>query len=253
MIAISSLLLVVALSLAITRVATVLLVATGMSREVARFHARSALTGAGFTTGESESAVRHPVRRRIIMALMLVGNAGLVASAGTLILGFSGHSAVNDWRQVLELVLGLLALVLLSRSSRVDRRLTALVRHFVHRYSDLPSRDLGGLLQLTDGYSVKELAVTAQDWLAGRSLGELALREEGIIVLGLSPEDGRYLGAPLASTEVRPGDLLILYGEEGALAEIDRRAPGPTGDESHAAGVARQRRREAEQVARDCA
>lgn len=68
-IAISSLLLVVAVSLLATRVATVILVATGMSRAVARFQARSALTGAGFTTSESEAMVNHPVRRRVVMAL----------------------------------------------------------------------------------------------------------------------------------------------------------------------------------------
>jgi len=34
--------------------------ATGLSRESARFQARSALTGGGFTTTESEAVVRHP-------------------------------------------------------------------------------------------------------------------------------------------------------------------------------------------------
>lgn len=250
-IAISSLLLVITVTLVVTRIATVLLVASGMSHEVARFQARSALTGAGFTTGESEAVVRHPVRRRIVMTLMLIGNAGLVASAGTLILGFSGHSAANDWRQVIELVLGLLTLVFISRSSWVDRRLTRLVGHFVHRYSDLSQRDLGGLLQLTGGYAVKELAVTESDWIAHRTLAELALREEGIIVLGLTREDGHYLGAPVARTEVRPGDLLIVYGDEEALAELDRRERGAVGDAHHHAGVARQRRREEEQAAVD--
>ena len=67
MIAIGSLLLVVAISLLVTRVATVMLTATGLSREVARFQARSAFTGAGYTTTESESVVNHPVRRRIVM------------------------------------------------------------------------------------------------------------------------------------------------------------------------------------------
>ena len=88
MIAISSLLLVVAVSLLITRVATVVLVATGMSKPSARFQARSAFTGSGFTTRESENVVDHPTRRRVIMTLMLLGNAGIVASASTLILGF---------------------------------------------------------------------------------------------------------------------------------------------------------------------
>ena len=37
-------------------------VATGTSSELARFQARSAFTGVGFTTSEAESVVLHPVR-----------------------------------------------------------------------------------------------------------------------------------------------------------------------------------------------
>jgi len=55
---------ILALSLVITRVATVALTMTGLSRQVARFQARSALTGTGFTTSEAETVVNHPVRRQ---------------------------------------------------------------------------------------------------------------------------------------------------------------------------------------------
>ena len=58
---------VLGLSLFITRLATIALTYTGLSREAARFQARSAFTGTGFTTSEAERVVDHPVRRRIIM------------------------------------------------------------------------------------------------------------------------------------------------------------------------------------------
>lgn len=88
MVAIASLLLIVALSLLVTRVAAVILVATGTAHHVARFQARSAFTGAGFTTSESERVVNHPLRRKVIATLMLLGNVGIVGAAGTAILGF---------------------------------------------------------------------------------------------------------------------------------------------------------------------
>jgi hypothetical protein len=65
MIPVISVLLVVILSVVVIRVATVALVHTGMGREAARFQARSAFTGVGYTTSEAESIVTHPVRRRI--------------------------------------------------------------------------------------------------------------------------------------------------------------------------------------------
>ncbi len=62
MFAIISLFVIVALSLIITRIAAMALMATGLSRDAARFQARSAFTGSGFTTRESESVVNHPVQ-----------------------------------------------------------------------------------------------------------------------------------------------------------------------------------------------
>lgn len=88
MFAVISLLVVLTLSLLITRIATVALTHTGLSRDSARFQARSAFTGVGFTTTESEKVVNHPVRRRILMMLMLLGNAGIVTVVASFMLTF---------------------------------------------------------------------------------------------------------------------------------------------------------------------
>jgi len=239
-VAIASLLLIVALSLLVTRVATVVLVATGTARHVARFQARSALTGAGFTTSESEAVVNHPVRRRVIATLMLLGNAGIVGAASTAILGFQGDATgATGWRRR-RLGAGLLALVLVSRSRWVDRRLTHAIGLVLHRHTDLPDRDLGGLLELSGDYTVQELAVDPGDWLAERSLRELRLRDEGVVVLGVTRADGRYLGAPTGDTVVHAGDNLIVYGRDGRLRELDARRRDENGSEASAAAVREQ-------------
>jgi hypothetical protein len=166
--AIASLLLVVVVSLLITRVAAAILVATGMSSQAARFQARSAFTGAGFTTSESEEVVTHPLRRRVVMVLMLLGNAGIVAAASTLIIGFKSGGVGPAWLRAIELAAGLLALLYLSRSSWVDRRLTGLIGRMLHRYTDVAVRDVGNLLDLSGNHAVVELAVEPDDWTAGR-------------------------------------------------------------------------------------
>lgn len=93
MIAILTLLIIITISLLVNRIATVALAFTGLSRETARFQARVAFTGAGFTTSESELITSHPVRRQIVMMLMLLGNAGLVTVVATLMTGFVN---IND-------------------------------------------------------------------------------------------------------------------------------------------------------------
>lgn len=143
------------------------------------------------------------------------------------------------WR-ILELVAGLLALVFLSRSSWADRRLTTLIGRVLKRYTDLPTRDLDGLLDLSGSYEVSELAVDPGDWVANRTLGELGLRDEGVAVLGITRPGGHYQGAPVGSTTIHPGDTLVLYGQGDCLNEIDHRPAGSEGDHGHQAAVARQ-------------
>lgn len=88
MLSVITLLVVLTLSILVTRVATVALTHTGLSKESAKFQARSAFTGVGFTTDESEKVVNHPVRRRILLVLMLLGNAGIVTAVSSLIVSF---------------------------------------------------------------------------------------------------------------------------------------------------------------------
>lgn len=237
------LLVVVALvSLLVTRIATIALTVTGMARPAARFQARSALTGVGFTTGESESVVSHPARRRIIMALMLIGNVGLTTAVAGLLAGFLG---ANDARQALLrtalLIGGLAGVYGLSLSHTVDRHLSTLAGRALRRFTDLDVRDYAGLLRVSGEYEVQEMVASPDGWFAGRTLSDLRLRDEGVVVLGIARPDGSYLGVPDRDTEIRPNDTLILYGRASSFEDLTRRAPGPAGNEAHDKAVQRQR------------
>lgn len=241
---------VVAASLLITRVGAVALMLTGMSRESSRFQARSAFFGVGFTTAEAEAVVGHPVRRRIIAWLILLGNAGVVSVLGTLLISFRADT--NDTLvRVLVLLAGLLLLALLAASRPVDRMLTRLIRRILGRYTDLDVRDYSAVLELEGGYAVAELLVEDSDWIAGRPLGAVTLRDEGVVVLGVHRPGGAYIGAPDGDTAIRAGDVLTLYGREDRVCELDRRARGADGDAAHAAAVHEQEELEAEEEALD--
>jgi hypothetical protein len=238
-----SVIIVVLVSLLVARVGTVALTLTGMSRESARFQARSAFFGVGFTTTEAESVVEHPVRRRIIMWLILLGNAGVVTTMGTLLISFAGGG--DQLTTVVVLVAGLVVLAALATSRPVDAALTRIIRRALRRWTDLDVRDWAGLLELEGGYTVAELEVEEADWIAGRALSDLTLRDEGIVVLGIHRHGGAYIGAPDGDTVIRSGDVLTVYGLEEHVEEIDRRAHDEAGDLAHARAVAEQERLEA--------
>lgn len=229
---------VVLLSMVVGRVATMALTLTGMSREAARFQARSALTGSGFTTTESESIVNHPVRRRIVMTLMLVGSAGIVTVIGSIAIGAARTSAGRGDNQaiaLLILVAGIVTLLWLMSRKPVDRALSRVIRAGLRRYTDLEVRDFESLLEIHGGYAVSELLIQPEDWICDHTLAELRLNDEGVLVLGVQRRNGGYDGAPTGTTQVRAGDNLLLYGHRNRIAELDQRVRGPAGDAAHAA------------------
>jgi Trk K+ transport system NAD-binding subunit len=172
------------------------------------------------------------------MLLMIMGNAGIVTVMASLILGFVDTAGSREaFEKIGFLVIGLLVLLWMARSKWVERRLNRLIRKALERWTDLDVRDYASLFKLKDGYSVSELGIRAGEWLADRSLSDLALTAEGVLVLGVRRADGTYEGAPRGDSVVSGGDYIIAYGRSDRLKELDRRARGAQGDEQHAAAV----------------
>lgn len=241
MFAVATVLTAVTLSILITRVASTALTITGIPRHVARFQARSAFSGVGFTTTEAEQVVHHPVRRRIIMLLMLLGNAGIITIAGSLIISFArSRSATSASLRLSLLLTGMVAILWLANSKRFDRYITAVISRLLRRWTDLEIRDYAGLLQLSGEYGISELHVHEGDWLAEKTLGELNLRDEGVAILGIYRPGHGYIGVPKGPTPILPNDLLMVYGRSSVLSDLDERPTGPEGDAQHERAVTRQ-------------
>jgi hypothetical protein len=243
MFAIISVIIVMIISMVMVRIATVALTLTGLSSESAKFQARSAFTGVGFTTTESEKVVNHPVRRRVLLLLMLVGNAGVVTAIASLILTFVNVENPLNWAWRLVIIVGALALLwFVATSSWIDRHLTPLISWMLKRWTRVDVRDYARVLHLSGDYGIIELEVEPQDWLAKKSLRSLDLSQEGVLVLGIQRQNGRYVGAPKGETIVNPGDTLILYGRSPVLDNLDRRTDDSSGRWEHYRQVAEQQR-----------
>lgn len=243
MIPLLSLVLVLLLSITITRIATIALVHTGLSLETARFQARSAFTGAGFTTQESEQVVNHPVRRRIIMWLMLFGNAGIVTVIASVILTFINLGEASSGSLMWKLLLaigGLLLVIWFTFSRWLGQRMSSLIDRTLSKLADLDVRDYINLLHLDGEYRLVEMVLEEDDWLAGRTLAEARPRSEGIVVLGLRRRSKGYIGTPDGDTTLQAGDTLLLYGRQSALARVDQRRKGWAGDIEHREAVEEQ-------------
>ena len=210
-------------SLLITRIGAVAFQLTGLSQEVARFQARSAFTGVGFTTTEAEKIVNHPVRRKIAGLLMLAGNLGIALVIACMISAASFVGEGSKLVQVLLLILGSAVLYVIGTHRWIDQTISRAIEWAFLKWTTLDVRDYVSLLHLADGYVVLELIVNDSDWIANRSLAEAALSAEGVLVLGLHRKSGKYVGSPNGETMVRTGDTLSLYGPIDVLEELDIR------------------------------
>jgi len=110
---------------------------------------------------------------------MLLGAAGIVTSLTSLLLSFADATGGETTRRIVALVIGLVVLRLLAGSRAVDRALTELTEWALRRYTRLNVRDYDKLLHISDEFTVAEVEPREGDWLLGRRLEELELRQEG--------------------------------------------------------------------------
>ncbi|MFC2101901.1 potassium transporter TrkA [Bacteroidota bacterium] len=214
---------IVTLSLLVTKIAAAMLANTGLSMHSAKFQARSAFTGVGFTTSESEQITTHPTRRRIVASLMLLGNAGIVTVMASLLLTFvhKDEQGMSWYYGVGILVLAIAILTVVSSSNKIDEALTRVVNRILGKYKVFSTYNYGSLYKLADDYHISDLYVRKGGWLEGKKATDDRIQSEGIIVLGIEKPDGTYVGALTPDTVFAENDLLIVYGREPAIKLLD--------------------------------
>jgi len=239
MIPVFILLLILFFLLTVHRMASTLFELTGLSRDASRLQALSALTGTGFTTKESELIIDHPVRRRVAMLLMLVGNTGIVTAMASVVAGFLELRDTTNSAAVIggTALAGSVLLLVLAYSRWFNHSLERVVVRMSQRWQVAHVLDYAELLQVGQGFSVCTRSVQASDWIAGKTLADTRLRAEGIIVLGVFREEGVFEGTPNGSTELLAGDRVVVYGRESDIQRVANRVAGWWGDHDHEVAV----------------
>jgi len=252
MVALISFLGILFLSLTIVRIATVMLRLTGLSKDIAQFQARSAFTTTGFTAQESENIMNHPMRRKIIQNLMVMGNVGFVSFVSSLVLTMlSGNETVHLLLRLVILVGGSLLLFIMSRLPFFDSLISWVIRNALKKDIRLYRKDYENLLSLARDFEVIKVRLKSDSWMTDIPLKNLSLSDEGILVIGIHRQDGYFVGSPRGESVAYPGDEVVLYGREEPLKELAERRSGNAGDLQHMENVKRQRMLEGRRTSSD--
>jgi uncharacterized transporter YbjL len=84
-----------------------------------------------------------------------------------------------------------------------------------------------------------------------KNLNEMALGDEGILILNVERKSGVIIGTPSPTTRLSEGDRIMVYGLAPDLARLRHREAGEVGDQDHLDARKRQRLRRVEERAVD--
>lgn len=164
----------IAASMIVVRIGAIALEITGLPEQQASFEALSSYSGTGFTTSQSEYAINSPQRKKIIVTLIRLGNAGVITTIATLggtviatpklVSSFIGHTEAQGWEMwlpavaILLMTWGLITIYrelkkpALNRVAKEAISMILLKGHFVRpvNYEEIWMSPLGnGFVQVT--------------------------------------------------------------------------------------------------------
>ena len=204
--------------LLICRIGTILLHLTGMDHPKAQFQALSALTGTGFTTRDSEMIVGHEVRRRIVMVMMVLGNAGLIGGVAALINAFRGRELEISLLRT-SILLGLIwSIFWIAGRRKLWRRLGKRLQNFLQKRSLFRKSTFEELLSIHGDYSVVDILVQPEDRNVGKHLRNSDFRQRQILILAIERGE-ETIPLPGPEEKVQVEDKLLCYGHLDSIAD----------------------------------
>ncbi len=223
MIALFSLLIIIAMSVVVVRIGSIALELTGISSDIASFQAQSAFSGVGFTTVESEAIVTHPVRRRIIRILILLGSAGVTTAIATLVLAFVGQTGTSILAKGGVLLAGLLSIFLFARSKHIYNAMKVIITGALEKWTTLRIYDYEQLFGLGEGYAIAKITVREDNPCSEKSLKDIKAQLGEVLILAIYRKVDKkiqFIGAPHGDVVLKIDDELICYAKEQAISKI---------------------------------
>ena len=196
----------------------------GLPDDKARFQVLSLLTGAGFTTRESEMLLSSKGRRKLAQITMLFGyvfNVTIVSAFVNVFLSLKLSQFDNFFMGVL-IPLGVAALIIVLMRvrfirKRIDRAFEKLAGRIMHQegVNTILLMDYIGKDSIAQ-VSLKEVPAEFE----GKTLAESGLKTKHNILVMLVERGGVNVEAANAGTIFAPGDKLTVFGQYKTISNV---------------------------------
>jgi hypothetical protein len=203
---------------AVIEIFVVLFRCTGLKVEISRFQVISMMTGTGFTTGESELILGHPIRRKLAIFLILFGAFSLAVIISSISQFLSEGLRTKE---ILAVAIAVLLVFVVLRMSRMQRLLSTLFNRQMKQnveLVDLPVRDV---FLTTKKDALVSLPIYKESMLHQKTL-DIAIEDHerlDLVVLFIQRGNVR-IRKNIYTTTLHEGDQLLLFGTRDVLQSV---------------------------------
>jgi hypothetical protein len=204
--------------LAVIEIFVILFRLTGLRVEVSRFQVISMMTGTGFTTGESELILGHPIRRKLATFLILFGAFSLAVIISSISQFLSEGLSANKIFSGAGAVLAVFAVLKMESVRRkLDKVFNREMKQLIE-LADLPVRDV--FLKNKEDFLL-HLYIYEDSPLVNHTIREAVIEHEELelVVLFIQRGDVR-IRRNLYDTRLHEGDQLLIYGLKEVIVQF---------------------------------
>lgn len=203
---------------AVIEIFVVLFRLTGLKIEISRFQVISLMTGTGFTTGESELILGHPIRRKLATFLILFGAFSLAVIISSISNFLSDDLRIND---ILYVAGGVLLVFSALKVACIQKILSKLFHKKMKQnieLGDLPIRDVF----LTDKKDyLLNLHIYKGSSLAFKTINQVINEHDQLEFVALFIKRGEMkIRRNIYNEKIHEGDQLFLFGEKEVITEF---------------------------------
>lgn len=190
---------------------------TDLKLEVSRFQVISLMTGTGFTTGESELILGHPIRRKLAIFLISFGAVSLAVIISSISNFLSNSINTKEILYIAGAAILILGLVKLPYVQKVLSKLFANRLKKNIEIADLPIRDVFLTEEKDD---LLNLHIYKESSLFSKTICQVIKEHEQLEFVVLFIKRGEMkIRKKIYDTKIQEGDQILLLGKKAVISE----------------------------------
>ncbi|MEW9108180.1 cation:proton antiporter regulatory subunit [Cytobacillus gottheilii] len=203
-----------AVVLIVIEISAMLFEYTGLDKQISRFQATSMLTGTGFTTGESELIIDHPIRRKICGFLIFFG----AFSLAVIISAISNILADDFYTSKIAIIAGVLfILLLILKIPKIRKLLSKEMTHELEEKFDLQDMPMKDVFLMDEDDALVNYTIEDSSKYNGKLAKEL-IQEFDLTVLFIKRGE-KIIRNDILHTSLHEGDILYLFGNQKEIED----------------------------------